>query len=162
MEILEAFDLAGSLRDAAELAGCSHHTVHRYVATREGGGLSDRPPARPQLIDRAQHRPTSADVLHPLEGQRLLPGELVHDRRRALEPLRDLDAAALLGAHDGAKTDRGLAKRVLVRSPERQQGGDRRAHGCLAGSSPRIHLRSTRPALSTWLVVGEGRHAQER
>ncbi len=51
MEILEAFDLAGSLRDAAELAGCSHHTVHRYVATREGGGLSDRPPARPQLID---------------------------------------------------------------------------------------------------------------
>jgi hypothetical protein len=27
MEILEAFDLTRSLRDAAELAGCSHHTV---------------------------------------------------------------------------------------------------------------------------------------
>ena len=27
MEILEAYDLTGSLRDAAELAGCSHHTV---------------------------------------------------------------------------------------------------------------------------------------
>lgn len=27
MEILEAFDLTGSLRDAGELAGCSHHTV---------------------------------------------------------------------------------------------------------------------------------------
>jgi molybdenum-dependent DNA-binding transcriptional regulator ModE len=29
MEILEAFDLTGSLCDAAELAGCSHHTVAR-------------------------------------------------------------------------------------------------------------------------------------
>jgi hypothetical protein len=26
MNILEAYDLTGSLRDAAELAGCSHHT----------------------------------------------------------------------------------------------------------------------------------------
>jgi transposase len=51
MEILEAFDLTGSLRDAAELAGCSHHTVGRYVAAREAGGLCDRPAARPQLID---------------------------------------------------------------------------------------------------------------
>ncbi len=51
MEILEAFDLTGSLRDAGELAGCSHHTVAGYVAAREAGGLSDRPAARPQLID---------------------------------------------------------------------------------------------------------------
>ena len=27
MKILEAYDLTGSFRDAAELAGCSHHTV---------------------------------------------------------------------------------------------------------------------------------------
>ncbi len=51
MEMLEAFDLTGSLRDAGELAGCSHHTVGRYVAAREAGGLSDRAAARPQLID---------------------------------------------------------------------------------------------------------------
>jgi transposase len=51
MEILEAFDLTGSLRDAGELAGCSHHTVAGYVAAREAGGLSDRPAARQQLID---------------------------------------------------------------------------------------------------------------
>jgi transposase len=51
MEILEAFDLTGSLRDAAELAGCSHHTVARYVAAREAGGLCDRPATRPMLID---------------------------------------------------------------------------------------------------------------
>ena len=37
MNILEAYDLTGSLRDAAELAGCSHHTVARYVAERDKG-----------------------------------------------------------------------------------------------------------------------------
>ena len=37
MNILEAYDLTGSLRDAAELAGCSHHTVARYVSERERG-----------------------------------------------------------------------------------------------------------------------------
>jgi len=51
MEILEAFDLTGSLRDAGELAGCSHHTVGHYVQLREAGGISDRPAARPRLID---------------------------------------------------------------------------------------------------------------
>ncbi len=51
MEILEAFDLTGSLRAAGELAGCSHHTVAGHVAAREAGGLSDPPTARPQLID---------------------------------------------------------------------------------------------------------------
>jgi transposase len=51
MEILEAFDLSGSLRGAAELAGCSHHTVARYVADREAGGLPGRPVTRPRLID---------------------------------------------------------------------------------------------------------------
>jgi hypothetical protein len=34
MEILEAFDLTGTLRDAAELAGCDHKTVAQLVAAR--------------------------------------------------------------------------------------------------------------------------------
>ncbi len=51
MEILEAYDLTGSFRDAAELAGCSHHTVAGHVAAREAGMLSDRAAARRQLID---------------------------------------------------------------------------------------------------------------
>jgi hypothetical protein len=50
-EILDSFDLTGSFRDAAELAGCSHHTVKRYVELREAGGVSDRPEPRPQLIE---------------------------------------------------------------------------------------------------------------
>jgi hypothetical protein len=52
MEILAAYDLTGSLRDAAELAGCSHHTVGRYVAAREQGRVPGGPPARrPGVID---------------------------------------------------------------------------------------------------------------
>lgn len=49
--MLEAFDLTGSLRDAGELAGVSHHTVARYVAARDAGRISDRAAPRPQLID---------------------------------------------------------------------------------------------------------------
>ena len=37
MQILEAYDLTGSLRAAAALAGVSHHTVGRYVALRDAG-----------------------------------------------------------------------------------------------------------------------------
>jgi hypothetical protein len=51
MEVLEAFDLTGSFRGAAELAGCSHHTVARYVAAREAGGRLDKAAERPLLID---------------------------------------------------------------------------------------------------------------
>ena len=50
MNILEAYDLTGSLRDAAELAGCSHHTVARYVAERERGRAPGAPARRPGVI----------------------------------------------------------------------------------------------------------------
>ena len=40
-EILEAFDLTGSYRAAAELAGCSPNTVAEWVARRERGALGD-------------------------------------------------------------------------------------------------------------------------
>lgn len=51
MNILEAYDLTGSLRDAAELAGCSHHTVARYVAGREKGRAPGAAARRPGVID---------------------------------------------------------------------------------------------------------------
>lgn len=52
MEILEAFDLTQSFRDAGELAGCSHHTVERWVAKRDAGELpGDGPVRRERLID---------------------------------------------------------------------------------------------------------------
>jgi hypothetical protein len=37
MEILAAYDLTGSLRTAAELTDCSHHTVAWHVAARDAG-----------------------------------------------------------------------------------------------------------------------------
>lgn len=37
MDILEAYDLTGSYRAAAALAGCDHHTVARYVKLRRAG-----------------------------------------------------------------------------------------------------------------------------
>lgn len=50
LNILAAYDLTGSYRAAAKLAGCSHHTVARVVAERDAGGPCPRE-RRPQVID---------------------------------------------------------------------------------------------------------------
>lgn len=75
MEILEAYDLTGSLRGAAALAGCDHKTVARLVAAREavGGGLPVRARSRPlvdpfaekidELVDRSRGQ-VRADKAH--------------------------------------------------------------------------------------------------
>jgi hypothetical protein len=75
MNILEAYDLTGSLRDAAELAGCSHHTVAQYVAAREQGRLVPGAAARrvsvtdpfleklEELVERSKGK-TRADKAH--------------------------------------------------------------------------------------------------
>jgi len=51
MEILEAFDLTGSLRGAAELVGCDHKTVGHWVRAREqaGGGLPVHARRKPRV-----------------------------------------------------------------------------------------------------------------
>ncbi|MGZ4326742.1 MAG: IS21 family transposase [Solirubrobacteraceae bacterium] len=74
MEILEAYDLAGTLRGAAVLAGCDHKTVAHWVAQREQiGGSAPAPRPRPvmdgfagkidELVDRSSGR-IRADVAH--------------------------------------------------------------------------------------------------
>jgi hypothetical protein len=75
MQILEAYDLTGSLRGAAALVGCDHKTVARLVAAREaaGGGLPVRARHRPlvdafagkidELVDRSGAR-IRADKAH--------------------------------------------------------------------------------------------------
>jgi len=75
MNILEAYDLTGSLRDAAELAGCSHHTVARYVTEREAGravpaaARREQPvigaflPKLEELVERSKGK-VRADVAH--------------------------------------------------------------------------------------------------
>jgi len=53
MNILEAYDLTRSCTAAAGLAGCSHHTVARYVQLREQGLLPDgvEPARRERVVD---------------------------------------------------------------------------------------------------------------
>jgi hypothetical protein len=75
MNILEAYDLTGSFRDAGELAGCSHRTVARYVRAREEerlapGASAPRPgviegflPKLEELVERSKGR-VRADVAH--------------------------------------------------------------------------------------------------
>ena len=73
MEILEAFDLTRSLRDAGELAGCSPNTVAHWVGARDAGTVAT-PARRDQLIDpylakveewvEASHGKVRADVAH--------------------------------------------------------------------------------------------------
>jgi transposase len=80
MEILEAFDLTKSYRDAAELANCSPGTVAHYVAAREEGRLSASPLRRAQIID---------DYLDKIEewveaSRAKVRADVVHDKLRAL------------------------------------------------------------------------------
>lgn len=80
MEILEAFDLTGSYRDAAELAGCDHHTVARYVAAREAGTLTADPSTRLMVVD-----PYRAKLEEWVERSRgKLRADVAHDKLVAL------------------------------------------------------------------------------
>src|SRR5918994_254516 len=125
MEILEAFDLTGTLRGAAELAGCDHKTVAHWVRAREeaGGGLPVAERARPRVdafaekieewVDRSRGR-IRADVAH----QRLLAmGYLGSERttRRAVA-----QAKRRWGAEHGRRA-RALGRRAGA--------GGRRGHG---------------------------------
>jgi transposase len=52
MEILAAYDLTQSFRDAAELVGCAPNTVIRYVRARDAGQpMAGAPQRRDQLVD---------------------------------------------------------------------------------------------------------------
>ena len=78
--MLEAFDLTGSLRDAAELAGCSHHTVAKHVAARDAGMLTDLPAARPMLID--EFLPKLEEWMEHSKGK--IRADVAHDKLLAL------------------------------------------------------------------------------
>ena len=81
MEILEAFDLTGSCRDAAVLAGCSHHTVAQYVRARAEGRLTPRrADQRPMLID--AFLPKLEEWVEHSRGR--IRADVVHDKLAAL------------------------------------------------------------------------------
>jgi hypothetical protein len=80
VEILEAFDLTGSLRGASELVGCSPNTVARYVRLRAIGRPSTEPTRRTQLID--PHLAKIEEWVERSHGN--VRADVVHDKLQAL------------------------------------------------------------------------------
>lgn len=78
MEILNAYDLTGSYRAAAELCGCSHHTVKKAVEDRDAG----LPPQvrRARLID--DFTPNLEKWVQDSHGK--IRGDKAHERLAAL------------------------------------------------------------------------------
>lgn len=109
MNILEAYDLTGSLRDAAELAGCSHHTVARYVAGREQGrAVPGAPARRPGVID---------EFLPKLE-------ELVERSKGKIRADKAHEHIAAMGYAGSERTTR----RAVAQLKTAWQAGRRRVH----------------------------------
>jgi hypothetical protein len=80
MRILEAFDLTGSYRAAADLTGCDHHTVARCVAARDGGRLASGSAAREHVVDPFLEK--IEEWVERSGGK--VRGDIAHDRLTAL------------------------------------------------------------------------------
>jgi transposase len=80
MEILEAYDLTGSYRAAAELAGCDHHTVARYVKMRAAGQHPDQRRHRARAID--DYLPKIEELVVRSQGK--IRADVVHKRLAAM------------------------------------------------------------------------------
>jgi transposase len=80
MEILEAYDLTGSYRAAAELAGCDHHTVARYVRMREVGQSPVEREHRERPID--EYLPKIEELVVASGGR--VRADVVHQRITAM------------------------------------------------------------------------------
>ncbi len=81
MEILEAYDLVGTLRGAAELAGCDHKTVAYYVEEREaaGGDWGRRQRPCPRTVD---YEGKIAELVERSQGK--VRADKVHERLEAM------------------------------------------------------------------------------
>jgi hypothetical protein len=102
IDLLEAFDLTGSYRAAAKLAGCDHHTVARHVRLRDAGmapmvGRRSRPidpfiPKIQEMISRSGGL-VRADVVHQrivamgFEGAERTTRRVVAECKRDYRPL---------------------------------------------------------------------------
>ena len=80
MEILEAYDLVGSYRGAAELVGCDHHTVKQYVERRDAGLEPDAGLERSSIIDGFRYK--IEELVERSQGK--IRADVVHDRLVAI------------------------------------------------------------------------------
>ena len=108
MEILEAYDLTGSYRAAAELAGCDHHTVARYVKMRAAGQQPDRRRHRSRAID--DYLPKIEELVVRSGGK--VRADVVHQRIVAM------------GFTGGARTTR----RTVAEAKAQYRAGRRRVY----------------------------------
>ena len=108
MEILEAYDLTGSFRQAAVLVGCDHKTVAHWVEVREATGGA--PPAR------ARHRRPVAD---PVAGK---VEELV-DRSRGQIGADQAHSKLVAMGYEGSERTTRRASRRLSAAGGRSMGG---------------------------------------
>ena len=117
MNILEAFDLTGSYRGAAELAGCDHKTVKAYVE-RRNAGLPPEPPTvdRDRLID--GYRDKLAEWMRRSDGRQradVAHRKLVafgYARRNARRGVRSPPPGGRTGRRGGGRTSRGSPNRA--------------------------------------------------
>ena len=117
MNILEAYDLTGSFRDAGELAGCSHHTVARYVRAREEGRfVPGAPSPRPGVID--EFLPKLEELVERSKGR--VRADVAHEKITAM-------GYAGVGAHDPAG---GRAAEVVVALGGGCSARGSRSRGC--------------------------------
>jgi transposase len=108
MEILAAYDLTGSYRKAAELAGCDHHTVRRYVQLR-GTGIDPATRAeRSKMID--AFMPKIEELVEQSHGK--IGADKVHEKLVAM-------------GFEG--TDR-TTRRAVAAAKESFRAGHRRVH----------------------------------
>lgn len=80
MQILEAFDLTRSYRDAGELAGCSPNTVAHWVERRDAGELTATTVQRPQLIE--EFLPKVEEWMEASNGK--IRADVAHDKLVAM------------------------------------------------------------------------------
>jgi hypothetical protein len=123
MNVLEAYDLTGSLRDAAELAGCSHHTVVRYVAER-GRAVPGAPARRAGVID--EFSPKLEELVERSKGK--IRADVAHEKitamgyaGRSARPERSAPEHAV-GDHQAAPVE--AVKRPARSQPSHGNRGD--------------------------------------
>ncbi len=142
MEILAAYDLTGGYRKAAELAGCDHHTVRRYMQLRGTGIDPAARIPRQKMIDALM--PKVEELVEKSLGE--IGADQVHKKLVAM-------------GYDG--TDRST-RRAVAAAKESYAAGHRRVHRPWVtepglwmqwdwGEGPRLDGR--RPALwCAWLA----------
>lgn len=80
MEILAAYDLTRSYRDAAKICGVSHNTVRSYVKARQDGAQAPVARQRGRMTD--PFLPQMASWVEQSRGK--IRGDVVHEKLRAL------------------------------------------------------------------------------